>query len=723
MIEAIAWLIALELLAIFVFPICFMIFRRFPDRGQLLSKVLGVLLFSYITWLLSSLHLFKFSLLSTVLAVLIMIVLFLVFYLLQKEQLKEFFATKKKQLIGGEIVFLIIFSVFLVIRAFNPEIFWGEKPMDFAILNSILRSDYLPPYEAWAAGNQLNYYYFGHFVVASLTKLTQLPASFTYNLAVATVPTFLFIGTTSLVAAMTKKMKYGLLAGLFVCLLGNIEGVYLLFKGRIQDFGFFWDTSRIIPSGINEYPLWTTLFADLHAHFLVLPFMILSIALIWVIFEDIYNQKLRPRVLSMVTTTLLTSLAIGSLFVTNLWNWPVVVTFLVIITKIYVLFVYRGSVARRIATFIKKLFYLATIIFLSLALFTPYYQNFKNTGAGYGWEFNAATNLRQIFAHWGIFFCIILFYYLYTFIKNVAKHKVAGILSILLMGGFIAISVISAQTGLVKELKNPIDGLIFCLFAFSLLTSWQAEKRVLFAKGLVTLGLVMILFSQVYFLADKMNTIFKIYSQAWVIFGIAAALLLFETKKVMRTNPLVFRILYNVAVVLLVAAGLTTTVIDLKINSTTTHVNAKLSDLKRPQLDGMYYLKVVNPSDYEAINWLNSHVSGSPVLLEAQKMSYAEYMRISMNTGLPVPIGWDYHVKQRGITDAEINARKDATTTIFDSNDMNAVKSAIATYHVQYIYVGQLEKQTYPSLNPDKFNSIADVVYSNDKVKIYKVKE
>ena len=69
-----------------------------------------------------------------------------------------------------EALFWGTFFFFLTVRAFNPEVYWGEKPMDFSFLNALHRAVRLPPPEPWFAGSTLHYSYFGHYLVAALGK-------------------------------------------------------------------------------------------------------------------------------------------------------------------------------------------------------------------------------------------------------------------------------------------------------------------------------------------------------------------------------------------------------------------------------------------------------------------------------------------------------------------------------------------------------------------------
>src|SRR6185503_20424560 len=60
-------------------------------------------------------------------------------------------------------------------------------------------------------------------------------------------------------------------------------------------------------------------------------------------------------------------------------------------------------------------------------------------------------------------------------------------------------------------------------------------------------------------------------------------------------------------------------------------------------LDGTTWIGKFYPYDYTAINWINTHISGQPVMLEAQGDSYTDYERVSANTGLPTVLGWTVH--------------------------------------------------------------------------------
>ena len=237
-------------------------------------------------------------------------------------------------MLGNELLFLAFFSVFWLIRRGNPDLWHpvmgGEKPMDLAYLNAIIKSTYFPPYDPWFAGGYLNYYYYGWVIVATLVKLTGIvptdslqpghPHLFCHGghgrlqrrlqpgargrgrrrwlpralrlwsawgrllVAVAGQPGRAAACCCKDCSSLGRASQFqSTIPGLAALVKARGGPVALLVKGGKLPFRpewWYWNASRIMKHGeINEFPFFTFLYADLHAHLTAMPFAMLALGL------------------------------------------------------------------------------------------------------------------------------------------------------------------------------------------------------------------------------------------------------------------------------------------------------------------------------------------------------------------------------------------------------------------------------------------------------------
>lgn len=348
------WIMLLVILQAVGWPLARRIFSRLPDRGWAFSRLTSLLIAGYGVWLLASVEIISFRAIWALVALVVVAAIGLVVSRKIPPEEDDPGIRRNGIIIAAEVVFWSVFALFLLFRAINPDsyhpIWGGEKPMEFAHLNSILRSAHFPPVDPWYSGGYINYYYYGTYLVAFMIKLTGIPTEIAFNLAQPTFPALLAAASFSISAALGKRLLNstpgavftGLLGAFFIQFAGNlIDAARVLDRAvtgsNINDFSYWvFSPSRAIPDGtgaqsnITEFPYFGALYADLHPHVIAMPFTILVIALAW----QIANQwRLLPMVFvrrkmdvregfGLISPLVILALALGSLFMINAWDLP-----------------------------------------------------------------------------------------------------------------------------------------------------------------------------------------------------------------------------------------------------------------------------------------------------------------------------------------------------------------------------------------------------------------
>jgi YYY domain-containing protein len=700
----------------------FLLYPRLQVSGSYaLAKVLGVLLFAYVSWLLTSLGQIEFT--RTALALIIVALAILGVAARSRWQARP----ARREWWPTELLFWGSFAFFLAVRAFNPEVYWGEKPMDFAFLNALTRSTQLPPPEPWFAGSHLHYSYFGHYVIAALGKSCNIHPGITFNLGIALTAGLTTIAAFALGCALSDRWRVGLLAAFFATLLGNLAGPRELVARKVVNFDYFWATSRVIKDTINEYPFWSFLFADLHAHVLVMPFSVafVTLAVLWVR-RDAQGAIVRPLV---VLGGL--GLTLGAVMVTNTWSAFTYVPFLPFLLATTFLARRHGGVLRWLWHAITHVLLPAAAVFLlAVALYLPYWRNWTPPDSNWGWERDAFAHLWDFANIFGLFLFIAV-PFVFAVWRGVLTRFGAARLT---LGQTISMAAVGLTIAVCLALSQPaVHG--------ALNLGGVASVRVALALlGIVALHLalerstpehyrlVATLFSFAFFVTagvdvihvwDRMNTVFKFYLEAWFIFSAAAAVAAYELWRGGLRAALV-RGAWQVGLVALIGVALFTAGSATYGVLTTNRVRTP-----KPTLDGTAYLPLREAHEAAAFEWLNQNIAGIPVIAEAYGPSYQEYARVSMNTGLPTVLGWDYHVYQRAHGWGDINRRKADLEKLYTGDNKEAVKAILGKYHVSLVYLGPLERRRYPGTNLDRFRQWDDVltpVYQNAGVSIFGVK-
>jgi YYY domain-containing protein len=185
------WYLAIFGFGVLVFPLVFSLFPNLGDGGYGVSKLVGLLLVAWFAWTVSSLKIPLWSQVGVIISLSVMTLLSFTVGYRNRSKLGKFLRNHWRRLAWMEVLAFSVFMLMIFVRLTNPDLWHyakgGEKPMDFAYLNGVLRSTTFPPIDPWFAGGYINYYYFGFVLIGSPALLLGAVPAFAYNLMIPTV--------------------------------------------------------------------------------------------------------------------------------------------------------------------------------------------------------------------------------------------------------------------------------------------------------------------------------------------------------------------------------------------------------------------------------------------------------------------------------------------------------------------------------------------------------
>ena len=229
---------------------------------------------------------------------------------------------------------------------------------------------------------------------------------------------------------------------------------------------------------------------------------------------------------------------------------------------------------------------------------------------------------------------------------------------------------------------------------------------------LIGIGTLLVLAPEFIYLRDlfgtRMNTVFKFYFSAWLLWGVAAAFACVELWPKSYRFPEIAKAL----VLLPLALGLVYPVL-----ATGTKTNG-FEPFSGRTLNGAAYLADQSSADYDAIRWINDNLPLG-VIAESIGGSYSQHARVSTHTGLPTVLGWGGHeVQWRGNAEPQ-GSRQADIQRLYETTSWPEAVELLDKYGIDYVYVGTLELATYLRLNEDKFQNFMNKVFDNGGVRIY----
>jgi len=807
------WLLLVEGLGWLALPLAQFFLGRLADGGYLPAKALGILLLGYLSWLLAATRLLPYTRWTLLLVLGLLLVAGGVVGWCRRRELRELFRTRWRLLLLEEGVFLGGFFLFLLIRLGNPDVwhpyFGGEKPMDLAYLTAIVRSTTFPPYDPWFAGGYLNYYYFGHVLLAGLIKLTGIVPAVAYNLAIPLLYGLTCGGAFTVAYHLVERGEpgerravYAGLAGVvFVALLGNlgeymlilnklgeasglafeshipglaaavrgVAGLFQILRGAPFNVGlhqWYWDASRVITDvvhrpvhggEINEFPFFTFLYADLHAHMIALPLTLLALTQVVALSRHrVQDERSFRALLPPAGVILGMALVLGALRSGNSWDFP---TYFLLAVLGWAAALYGRRGRPDLGLFLGPAVLAAILWPGSSLLFRPFWNRY---GAFYTsvepWS-GERTRVGEYLLINGFFLFVLVSYLLaQTLGRGVREkplrllrlaarfwdrlpilfrrlrrwgHPQGTALSTLLGVGIPLLALVLflllpagevAQPSFFQRLRQQhLLGWLVLLAALALILFLRRRQE---AGGRLTALLILgglglsggvelwVIRGDI----GRMNTFFKFYLQIWVLFALAsAAALPYLWERIQGWARWPRRVWRAAFLILLGLCAL------YPLLATPAKIHDRFPNTAQSWgLNGEAFMQtdvyddgrgpIVLAQEAGAIAWLREHVEGTPVVLEGFGPMYRSLLaRISIYTGLPALVGYDWHQKQqRMLVESRlgrsvVDARVRDVETLYSTTDLPTTLNLLRRYRVSYIVVGEHERHYYPAAGLAKF--------------------
>ena len=708
-----SWVLAVEVLGLIFMPLTGRLFHNFKDRGWMFSKVLGIFVTGFLNWWLVSVKLISFSdrncFLICGLAAMVSIGLVLLEIKSGKDSsdFQAWFPYRHVHLIlGEECIFLLVFLMWTYFSGFNPQAYGTEKFMDYGFMEAMMRSPVLPPRDLWYSEGHINYYYGGQYFAVFLTKISGNEVRHTYNLMRDFVAALAFVLPFSLVyqMSMDRMQKLGdrerisalagLTAGTAVSIAGNMH--YVVYRVGLSLYEMitrvdpmersgYWfpDATRYIgfrpdvpDKTIHEFPSYSFVLGDLHAHVVNIIFVLLVLGLLYSWMKGKRTQEdLGERDLSFylheltMPHILLVSLLLGMFQWTNFWDF---VIYYVVCGGTVVFantICFRGKFKTILTVTALQAVEVMVIGYLAILPFTLQFDSMVD---GVALAQNHSLP-HQLLVLWGLPTILSLIFFLSLFTEKIWKKK--------------------------RKL-------------YQVMKSISIPDLYAVIMALCAMGLVMI--PELVYVRDiyengnaRANTMFKLTYQAYIMFGITMGFVIWRLLIVSR--KLIFQLAGTLGIFCLL----------LTCGYFGNSVHSWFGEVWSPEfykgLDATAYFSYTFPDDAAAIQWLKDNVEGVPVVLEANGDSYTDYDRVSAMTGLPTILGWYVHEwLWRNNTD-DLNFKSADIQSIYTSDDEQYVRELLRRYGVSYIFLGAKEVEKYgEGLDEDFIKSLGTVVFQDE---------
>jgi uncharacterized membrane protein len=289
--------------------------------------------------------------------------------------------------------------------------------------------------------------------------------------------------------------------------------------------------------------------------------------------------------------------------------------------------------------------------------------------------------------------------------RRPVRVAVWGGVAVLFAGSLLAPLDLTAVAGLAAAMAVALHA--------ALRSRLPAPERFLWL--LLAGGVTCVLLPEVVYVRDafdggplqRMNTIFKLGYQAWLLLALAAACALpwaglWLPRRGWAPWAAVAAVLALLGLVYPYAG-----------------TYARRDGFSRsPTLDGLGWLRDRAPGDPRAIDWLRAHAPPAAVVLESVGDDYSAFGhgRISTFTGRATVLGWEGHEVQ---WDHDPGSRRADVDRLYRTRSAAEARRLLARYGVGYVVVGPIERTDYGDAGLAKWDTLGRRVLDRDGTTVW----
>ena len=519
-------------------------------------------------------------------------------------------------------------------------------------------------------------------------------------------------------------------------------------SGMFPDNQWWWfRASRVIDtlSGgqsldytITEFPFFSFILGDLHPHVMSLPFVILGLGITLNFFLSTGQLGLGWLRKNAVEAAAI-ALFIGALAFINLWDMPVLAAMLAAAAMVKAYGDCNGNLTRAA---LGAVIVVLPIIVLAVVFFLPFYSDFEAQTSGILPLRDVNTRPILLFLVMGPLILLAVSFLLRQLpgLVRPSDNDSSGAVIVMVVvatpflvwtglaffATWIDDGVGAAFGEIGSRMILVIPGLLLVGIAgFSAMqrSRLKLEPTTVFPLLVAGLAFYLLIGAEIFYVVDqfggefrRMNTVFKIYYQAWLLLGIVGSYGLYylwsarssvswpiNLGRILTVGRYVWiatvSVLFLASMYLPLGAALDRTGVLRDGHSVTDNT-----------LDGLAFLKRSSPGEYAAIQWLRDDAPWGR-MVEAVGDDYTDFARISSSTGLPTVLGWKGHELQWRSA-SSFTGREEDVNSIYSSADSGLVRSLLDAYDVRYVYLGSRERRTYGGDNLADFEQSSGAIGS-----------